>query len=243
MEIHLGLSLSNHHKISSLKELDLIGHVNYGLTRYEYDDNSSTLSYEDEEMNYQNGLDKKHKEFNEVMIDEDSSDFCVPKTLPLLAWDDHRNHDDHRLTRVCNSSTFSINGNEGDEIVGWPPIKTFRKKLSVAHNHRQQRRRHHHGRSLSVVGSGGGCGGSRSTYVKVQMEGCLITRKINLKQYHSYDALSSSLLHMFGKGQDSEGDYKLTYRDGEGDWLLAGDVPWRTFIRSVQRLKMVKREY
>ncbi|KAK9715173.1 hypothetical protein RND81_06G147600 [Saponaria officinalis] len=246
MELQLALSLSNQtlHKISSLRELDLIGQVNSSLQQHDFDNNSSTLScqsscvhdfdYDEEEKSCDNGLYMKNRVFDEVM---EFSEFCLPKTLPLLSWDMQPNEDDNQRKRLRKSSSFSINKNEGDEIVGWPPIKTYRKKQNVGQL--QQRR---HGRSFPVVGSGGCCGGSRSKYVKVQMEGCFITRKINLKLYQFYEPLTSSLLHMFGKGEDSKGDYKLTYQDGEGDWLLAGDVPWRTFIQSVQRLKMVRRD-
>ena len=31
-------------------------------------------------------------------------------------------------------------------------------------------------------------------------------------------------------GDDSVADYELTYQDKDGDWLLAGDVPWRYVI-------------
>ncbi|KAM0031045.1 putative transcription regulator AUX/IAA family [Helianthus debilis subsp. tardiflorus] len=36
-------------------------------------------------------------------------------------------------------------------------------------------------------------------------------------------------------------DVKLTYQDKEGDWLLAGDVPWGLFVENVKRLKLVKK--
>jgi auxin-responsive protein IAA len=28
-------------------------------------------------------------------------------------------------------------------------------------------------------------------------------------------------------GQENSSNYRLTYQDREGDWLLAEDVPWR----------------
>lgn len=30
-----------------------------------------------------------------------------------------------------------------------------------------------------------------------------------------------------GKCTEDRGSYRLTYQDKEGDWLLAGDVPWK----------------
>ncbi|CAN1828375.1 Auxin-responsive protein IAA10 [Linum perenne] len=41
--------------------------------------------------------------------------------------------------------------------------------------------------------------------------------------------------------QDYCGNYTLSYQDQSGDWLLAGQVPWQTFIRSVQRIEILRR--
>ncbi|GFS30818.1 indole-3-acetic acid inducible 5 [Actinidia rufa] len=69
--------------------------------------------------------------------------------------------------------------------------------------------------------------GSKSTYVKVKMEGVAIARKVDVNLHHSYQSLRDTLDNMFGRGLKNVKAYKLTYQDGEGDWLLAGDVPWR----------------
>ncbi|XP_074271935.1 auxin-responsive protein IAA28-like [Silene latifolia] len=237
MELELGLSMSNYnrvpHKISSFKELDLISYVNNCEAKQ---DDLSSLScesssvnhgdYDQEEMNY--GLCKKKRRFFEA----ENSEFChhQSKTLSLLFWDKQPNEDDNIPISFCNSQTQVITKNEGDDIVGWPPIKTYRK-------------RQNYGRNMPMVENGGCCGGSGSLYVKVQMEGCFITRKINLRLYHSCDTLTLSLLHMFGKGEDRMDDYKLTYQDGEGNWLLVADnVPWRTLIQTIRRLKMVRKD-
>ena len=89
--------------------------------------------------------------------------------------------------------------NEGDSIVGWPPVKSYRKNFC----HDDDAQRHHQGRcsgNLPAVENGVCCGGRRSMYVKAQMEGFMITRKIDLKVHQSYDSLTRSLLAMFGKG-------------------------------------------
>ncbi|PWA42970.1 PB1 domain, AUX/IAA protein [Artemisia annua] len=96
---------------------------------------------------------------------------------------------------------------EENDVIGWPPVKSSRKKHFRHKNH-----------------GGNGGGGSKSMYVKVHMEGDGIARKIDLNLHHSYHTLGHTLAHMFGKCSE---DVKLTYQDKEGDWLLAGDVPWR----------------
>ncbi|CAN1169280.1 Auxin-responsive protein IAA13 [Linum perenne] len=86
-------------------------------------------------------------------------------------------------------------------------------------------------------------------FVKVKMEGVAIVRKIDLNLYHSYHDLIRSLLCMFPThgtsqqyiDQDYCGNYTLSYQDQSGDWLLAGQVPWQTFIRSVQRIEILRR--
>ncbi|KAJ0090214.1 hypothetical protein Patl1_12474 [Pistacia atlantica] len=86
-------------------------------------------------------------------------------------------------------------------------------------------------------------GVSNSMFVKVKMEGVAIARKIDLKLYHCFYTLTNSLIAKFakyGKCNKRGVRYTLTYQDKGGDWLLAGDVPWQTFMESVQRLEMVK---
>jgi len=88
-----------------------------------------------------------------------------------------------------------------DAIVGWPPIKSHRKKLH--HQKDAHHRNRRPGGTFAVVENGGGSGGSQSMFVKVQMEGCGLTRKIDLRLHHSYESLIYSLLTMFGKGNTS----------------------------------------
>ncbi|XP_016455270.1 auxin-responsive protein IAA5 [Nicotiana tabacum] len=156
----------------------------------------------------------------------------VLQTLPLLVWDKANDHNEPQRK-------------DGDEegVVGWPPVNSLRKKL--CHHIRRT------GGAMNYVtvengGGGGGSGGggrrSNSKYVKVKMEGVGIARKIDLSLFQSYGTLTDTLIAMFGKSKENGDTYELTYQDNEGDWLLAGDVPWRTFVVSVQRLKLVRDE-
>ncbi|KAF3530955.1 hypothetical protein DY000_02042949 [Brassica cretica] len=36
-------------------------------------------------------------------------------------------------------------------------------------------------------------------------------------------------------------EYVTIYEDKDGDWMLAGDVPWGMFIESCRRLRIMKR--
>ncbi|CAN6190719.1 unnamed protein product [Urochloa humidicola] len=111
-------------------------------------------------------------------------------------------------------------------LVGWPPVKCA------------------HSRS---------CGGGG--YVKVKMEGVAIGRKVDVSLHASYEDLLRTLARMFPPSSVDTGaadaapatqhergrgrPYVVTYEDGEGDWLLVGDVPWEAFAKSVKRLKIL----
>lgn len=109
---------------------------------------------------------------------------------------------------------------ECQEIEGWPPINSLWKEPPP-------RRRWLR----------------KSMHVKVKMEGVAIGRKIDLRHYDSYQALTNTLIHMFAKYSKIEKnmeEYTLSYQDKEGDWMLVGDVQWEMFVESVQRVEIIK---
>ncbi|KAF3651292.1 auxin-induced protein 22D [Capsicum chacoense] len=120
-------------------------------------------------------------------------------------------------------SSDMINSNDDEpapkaQVVGWPPVRSYRKNVLQA------------------------------SYVKVSMDGAAYLRKINLNVYKSYPQLLKALDNMFkcsiGVCSEREGyngcDYVATYEDKDGDWMLAGDVPWDMFINSCRRLRIMK---
>ena len=117
------------------------------------------------------------------------------------------------------------------QVVGWPPIRSFRK------NSLQQQKK-----VEQLQGDGGGM------YVKVSMAGAPYLRKIDLKVYNSYPELLAALQSLFtctfGEYSEREGyngsEYAPTYEDKDGDWMLVGDVPWNMFVSSCKRLKIIK---
>ncbi|KAJ8527236.1 hypothetical protein K7X08_029713 [Anisodus acutangulus] len=126
-------------------------------------------------------------------------------------------------TKICNKrpSSDMINNDEPApkaQVVGWPPVRSYRKNVLQA------------------------------SYVKVSMDGAAYLRKIDLNIYKSYPQLLKALENMFKCSisvySEREGyngfDYVLTYEDKDGDWMLAGDVPWDMFINSCRRLRIMK---
>ncbi|CAN8315878.1 unnamed protein product [Cochlearia groenlandica] len=94
-------------------------------------------------------------------------------------------------------------------------------------------------------------------FVKVNIDGVAIGRKVDLNAHSSYENLANTLEDMFFRndpgaigltGQfikplrllDGSSEFVLTYEDKEGDWMLVGDVPWRMFITSVKRLRVMR---
>ncbi|KAG6415802.1 hypothetical protein SASPL_123220 [Salvia splendens] len=119
-------------------------------------------------------------------------------------------------------------------VVGWPPIRSFRKNLASA------------GSSKFAVEdktpeskAKENC--AKTMFVKINMDGIPIGRKVDLIAYDSYEKLSFAVDELFGGLLAAQGDqgkamrglldgnrgYTLVYEDNEGDRMLVGDVPWQ----------------
>ncbi|KDP30258.1 hypothetical protein JCGZ_17040 [Jatropha curcas] len=217
MELQLGLALALPTNTTTTKGFDL---------------NSYAFEPKDTAANRQLFTTTTKRSFRDAF--EEIPNEVEPRTLPLLHWNNQPNEDDG----PHNTFPFARDEGEGDGIVGWPPIKFRRTKIS----HRRQNSRVDSNRTVD-----NGCvdcygRASNSMYIKVKMEGVAIGRKIDLSIYSSFQPLKQALFEMFGICEENSDNYKLTYQDREGDWLLADDdVSWRSFIRSVQRLKLMRR--
>lgn len=137
--------------------------------------------------------------------------------------------------------------------------RILRKKVSnflVGHQliHGEKKQFHHQGHAGWITNDRNNnnnnnnnviVGGRNSMYVKVKMEGVPIGRKVDLRLYHSYQLFTQNLLQMFARYQNSGKNstrFTILYQDREGDWMLAGDVPWKTFVETVQRIEIQKNE-
>ncbi|KAL1537024.1 Auxin-induced protein 22D [Salvia divinorum] len=124
-------------------------------------------------------------------------------------------------SQVKSNKRSSSDMESSSKVVGWPPVRSSRRN--------------------AVQGGSG-------MYVKVSMDGAPYLRKIDVKLYNNYSDLVKALESMFkcrmGAYLEREGykgsEYRPTYEDKDGDWMLAGDVPWEMFINSCKRLKIMK---
>ncbi|CAN6456282.1 unnamed protein product [Victoria cruziana] len=110
------------------------------------------------------------------------------------------------------------------QVVGWPPVRSYR---------------------MNALKS--------CTYVKVAVDGAPYLRKVDLEMYDSYQQLLEALERMFScfticnyLGENKLMDrlngteYVPTYEDKDGDWMLVGDVPWKMFVESCKRMRLMK---
>uniref|UniRef100_A0A0A9BRC2 Auxin-responsive protein n=1 Tax=Arundo donax TaxID=35708 RepID=A0A0A9BRC2_ARUDO len=137
-------------------------------------------------------------------------------------------------------------------VVGWPPVRAFRRNLasSSSKSSNEASRHGHHAAAGAKVEAG-----KTGMFVKINMDGVPIGRKLDLRSHDSYDTLSAAVDHLFrgllaaqaSEGEkaitglvNGSGDYTLVYEDNEGDQMLVGDVPWEMFIASAKRLRVLR---
>ncbi|TYK19026.1 auxin-responsive protein IAA11 isoform X1 [Cucumis melo var. makuwa] len=165
------------------------------------------------------------------------------------------------------------------QVVGWPPIRASRISTLVnqAKPHSveefkvdagKDKNKHQKEGALKSIISGKdqskeeSRNSRNSVYVKVNMDGVLIGRKVNLSAHSSYETLAQTIENMFldptalvnstgssikehdgvrpSRLLNGHSGYMLTYEDREGDWMLVGDVPWGMFTHSVKRLRIMR---
>ncbi|KAM3407786.1 hypothetical protein ACQJBY_001255 [Aegilops geniculata] len=141
-------------------------------------------------------------------------------------------------------------------VVGWPPVRSFRRNLASSSSKPPPAEPRH--------GAGGKADGSvyKGRFVKINMDGVPIGRKVHLKAHGSYGKLADAVDHLFqgllaaqrdesscAAGEkhaaitgllDGSGEYTLVYEDDEGDQMLVGDVPWDMFIATAKRLRVLR---
>ncbi|XP_051148110.1 auxin-responsive protein IAA26-like [Andrographis paniculata] len=138
-------------------------------------------------------------------------------------------------------------------VVGWPPVRSFRKNISSSKLTSESPTKDPSPKPVE--------NSTRTPFVKINMDGIPIGRKVDLKAYDSYEKLSYAVDELFrgllaaqrdscvggsDGGEkiegilDGSGEYTLVYEDNEGDRMLVGDVPWDMFVSSVKRLRVLK---
>ncbi|KAL3639751.1 hypothetical protein CASFOL_014719 [Castilleja foliolosa] len=143
-------------------------------------------------------------------------------------------------------------------MVGWPPIRSFRKSLASGSSSKLASDSTENVPSkvsdIKKIENR-----PKTLFVKINMDGVPIGRKVDLKAYDSYEKLSYAVDKLFRGLLEAQGDstagkdgkivdgllngnreYTLVYEDNEGDRMLVGDVPWNMFVSTVKRLRVLK---
>ncbi|XP_020575273.1 auxin-responsive protein IAA7-like isoform X2 [Phalaenopsis equestris] len=145
-------------------------------------------------------------------------------------------------------------------VVGWPPIRSFRKNIAITST--KQSNELKNGVRENVLK---GNTSKKGLFVKINMDGIPIGRKLDLNACENYQKLCSIVEELFcgllaaqrdptasGSGisesermaftglLDVSGEYSLVYEDNEGDRMMVGDVPWDMFVSTAKRLRVLK---
>ncbi|KAF4347937.1 hypothetical protein F8388_003419 [Cannabis sativa] len=141
------------------------------------------------------------------------------------------------------------------QIVGWPPIRAYRKNSLIINQQQNKDNTKKNKKSSNTNGNDQGSSSDHQNmmtiggiFVKVSMDGAPYLRKIDLSVYKAYPQLLKALEDMFkftvGQYSEREGykgsDFVPTYEDKDGDWMLVGDVPWEMFMSSCKKLRIMK---
>ncbi|KAF8393451.1 hypothetical protein HHK36_021695 [Tetracentron sinense] len=200
----------------------------------------------------------------------------IPQTLPVIAKESSQpcsnkvgDLQNPEKKTCCTASANTAVPNSSQKrtapapVVGWPPIRSFRKNLASSSSSKPAPELQSVVPTEAASGKSESCG--KGLFVKINMDGVPIGRKVDLKAYNSYEKLSSAVDELFrgllaaqrdssaagnqNKKEevtgitgllDGSGEYTLVYEDNEGDRMLAGDVPWHMFVSTVKRLRLLK---
>ncbi|XP_072952473.1 auxin-induced protein 22D-like [Typha angustifolia] len=161
-------------------------------------------------------------------VNDDDSLKATELTLGLPGGDAPRSNKRSLQDAEEESPASSENGQETApaakaQVVGWPPIRSYRKNNFHA----------------SKTGAD-----ATRLYVKASMDGAPYLRKIDLKVYKGYRELRDALDGMFKcfSGMDASNDsqFTVTFEDRDGDLMMVGDVPWEMFTVSCKRLRIMR---
>ena len=150
----------------------------------------------------------------------DYEDTALTLALPGSSSDDRKraHHDEHDKPPSPKA-----------RAVGWPPVRAYRR---------------------NALREEGAC-----KLVKVAVDGAPYLRKVDLAAHGGYEVLLRALHGMFApclavRGEGELGsrlvdaatgaEYVPTYEDKDGDWMLVGDVPWKMFVESCKRIRLMK---
>ncbi|XP_044496909.1 auxin-responsive protein IAA26-like [Mangifera indica] len=198
------------------------------------------------------------------VMSKESSKSCCTKVVDLQSAPEKKAFHSSSPAKNPAVPTSSQKRTAPASVVGWPPIRSFRKNLAspsaskpAAESPNAVPNKGINEKPVEVS--------RKSLFVKINMDGVPIGRKVDLTAYDSYERLSTAVDELFrgllaaqrdscaggmvNKQEEEKaitdvlggsGEYTLVYEDNEGDRMLVGDVPWHMFASTVKRLRVLK---
>nr|XP_009767830.1 PREDICTED: auxin-responsive protein IAA12-like isoform X1 [Nicotiana sylvestris] len=215
--------------------------------------------------------------------------FLTAKDFPSLGSNSFSSSSSSSATKINNNNASCGTKRAADsispprstvsQVVGWPPVRTYRMNTLVNQTKSPPTEEFcgaiEKCKSKNIITNASSSKSNSfakekgliktSMFVKVNMDGVAIGRKVDLNAHSSYENLEQTLDRMFLKPNtavcarssnaqelsvmsetsssrllDGSSEFVLTYEDKEGDWMLVGDVPWEMFISSVRRLRIMR---
>ncbi|KAI3984671.1 hypothetical protein MKX01_039288 [Papaver californicum] len=168
--------------------------------------------------------------------------------------------------RTADSVPELATNTAASQVVGWPPIRAYRMNSLVNQVKVSSEGDNNSKKKVNAINCSSNDNNNTVVkenqrnllFVKVNMDGERIGRKVDLNAHACYDTLAQALEEMFhrpttanfirsngekefsSKLLDGSSDFVLTYKDKEGDWMLVGDVPWGMFLNTAKSLRIMR---
>ncbi|PHT33355.1 hypothetical protein CQW23_25155 [Capsicum baccatum] len=162
-------------------------------------------------------------------MDSNSSEYLLNHaTLPSVYYQSNNKEDGNfidlglSLRALQPESYYPTTHGGYDELIDWQQLHPqLRNNSTTNYDHIDE------GEGAQTKHSWG--------YVKVNMDGVIVGRKICILQHSNYPSLAIQLEDMFGKQsmdrlrlfQDGS-EFSLFYKDMNEQWRTVGDVPWKS---------------
>ncbi|XP_007224495.2 auxin-responsive protein IAA32 [Prunus persica] len=184
-----------------------------------------------------------------ILMDPNASRFLFnPSTLQSVYYEAKENDgiiDLGLSLRALQPETYhpseQLESLEGyDDLIDWPQANLNLKNSSIIHPRNNPEDCDEEAEGVQSK--------ERWAYVKVNMDGIIIGRKVCILDHSSYSSLAFQLEDMFGRQSVSGlrlfqtgSEFSLFYKDRDDNWRTVGDVPWREFVECVKRLRIARK--
>ncbi|KAG6655811.1 hypothetical protein CIPAW_05G242800 [Carya illinoinensis] len=142
--------------------------------------------------------------------------------------------------RTLQPEAYHPSGQSYDELIDWPQANLNLKSSNTIHSRSTPEDCDEESEGVQSK--------ERWAYVKVNMDGVIVGRKVCILDHGGYSNLTRQLDDMFGTKLPSGlrlfedgSEFTLLYKDTGENWRAVGDVPWKEFVEYVKRLRIARK--